>query len=68
MQYGDGDGNIYNPFTALDICAHEMGHGINQFTANLTAGYQESGALNEGFSDIWVLVLNTGQHPINKLG
>lgn len=53
MQYGDGDGTTYNPFTALDICAHEMGHGINEFTANLTPGTQESGALNEGFSDIW---------------
>jgi Zn-dependent metalloprotease len=53
MQYGDGDGITFNPFTALDVCAHEMGHGINEFTANLTAGNQESGALNEGFSDIW---------------
>jgi bacillolysin len=53
MQYGDGDGIIFNPLTALDICAHEMGHGIDEFTANLTPGTQESGALNEGFSDIW---------------
>lgn len=53
MLYGDGDGITFNPFTALDICAHEMGHGIDEFTANLTPGTQESGALNEGFSDIW---------------
>ena len=53
MRYGDGDGIIFNPFTALDISAHEMGHGIDEFTANLTPGNTESGALNEGFSDIW---------------
>jgi len=53
MEYGDGDGNTFTPWTSLDVCAHEMGHGINEFTANLTPGTQESGALNEGFSDIW---------------
>jgi Zn-dependent metalloprotease len=53
MRYGDGDGIIFHPLTALDVVAHEMGHGITQFTANLTYGTQESGALNEGFSDIW---------------
>jgi len=53
MQYGDGDGILFNPLTALDICGHEMGHGITEFTAALVPGTQESGALNEGFSDIW---------------
>lgn len=53
MRYGNGDGLIFNSFTSLDIIGHEMGHGITQFTANLTSGNQESGALNEGFSDIW---------------
>lgn len=53
MQYGDGDSNIPNPLTSLDITSHEMGHGITEFTSNLTPGSQESGALNEGFSDIW---------------
>lgn len=53
MQYGDGDGVILNPLTALDVCGHEMGHGITEFTAALVPGTQESGALNEGFSDIW---------------
>lgn len=53
MNYGDGDGIIFNPLTALDVCAHEIGHGITEFTAALSPGNQESGALNEGFSDIW---------------
>lgn len=55
MQYGDGDGVTFNPLTALDVCAHEMGHGIAEFTANFhsTDHRQEGDALNEGFSDIW---------------
>ncbi len=52
MQYGDGSVLFY-PLTSLDVDAHETGHGICQFTANLTYGTQESAALNEGFSDIW---------------
>ena len=53
MRFGDGDGSTFNPLAALDVTAHELGHGINQFTANLTPSTSESGALNEGFSDIW---------------
>jgi len=51
MRYGDG-AILFTPLTALDVCAHETGHGICQATAGLV--YQnESGAVNEGFSDIW---------------
>lgn len=40
------------PYVSLDIIAHEIGHAITDKTANLK--YRgESGALNEGFSDIW---------------
>ena len=51
MSYGDG-ASLFSPLTSLDVCGHETGHGICQATANLV--YQnESGAVNEGFSDIW---------------
>lgn len=51
VQYGDGVvGN--NPLTSLDICAHELGHGVDQYTGNLLYE-RESGALDEGFADIW---------------
>jgi len=53
MNYGDGDGIIFTPLTALDVCGHEFGHGICQYTANLAYVAAESSALNEGFSDIW---------------
>lgn len=51
MTYGDGD-TQNGPFTALDVCAHELTHGVTEYTANLV--YQdEPGALNEAFSDIF---------------
>ncbi|MEZ4853009.1 M4 family metallopeptidase [Flavobacterium sp.] len=50
MTYGDG--SSLDILTALDICGHEIGHAVCTHTANLV--YQnESGALNEAFSDIW---------------
>jgi len=50
MMFGDGPNNLI-PLTTLDIVGHEIGHGLTQFTADLI--YQnESGALNESFSDI----------------
>ena len=52
MYYGDG-GSTYRPLTALDVCSHEIGHGICQFTSNLEISFTQAGALNEGFSDIW---------------
>ncbi len=56
MLYGDGDGgtNFYS-LVALDVVAHEMGHGVAQYTAGFSSSNhrQECDALNEGFSDIW---------------
>ena len=53
MFYGDGSStNGYKPLTSLDVCGHEITHGLTTFTANLNYSY-ESGALNEGFSDIF---------------
>ena len=51
MVYGDG-GNRFRPLTAVDVCGHEIGHAVCATTANLVYR-DESGALNEGFSDIW---------------
>ena len=63
MTYGDGSGS-WSPLTALDIAAHEIGHGLCNFTANLV--YQdESGALNESFSDIWGAAIENHARPTN---
>jgi thermolysin len=52
MVYGDGDGRFFTYLAGgLDVVAHEMSHGVTEFSANLV--YQdEPGALNEAFSDI----------------
>ncbi len=52
MTYGDGNGSTFSPLVTLDVAGHEMTHGVTEFTANLTYA-SESGALNEGFSDVF---------------
>ncbi len=55
MTYGDGSGTAamgFRPLTSLDVCGHEIGHGVCEFTSNLVYA-KESGAMNEGLSDIW---------------
>ncbi|NVO02253.1 MAG: M4 family metallopeptidase [Bacteroidetes bacterium] len=52
MTYGDGDGSQYSALTSLDVAGHEISHAVTEHSANLI--YQdESGALNESFSDIF---------------
>lgn len=47
-----GDGSIFKPLTSLDVCGHELTHAVTEYSAGLI--YQnESGALNESFSDIF---------------
>jgi Zn-dependent metalloprotease len=53
MTFGDGDGKIFTCFAfSLDVVAHELSHGVTQFTANLEYSSQP-GALNEHFSDVF---------------
>ncbi|NJB84724.1 Zn-dependent metalloprotease [Lewinella marina] len=59
MTYGDGsyqgglnpDGT-FAPLMSLDVCGHEIGHAVCSSTSDLVYA-KESGAMNEGFSDIW---------------
>jgi len=57
MVYGDGDGRIFNRFTAsVDVIAHELTHGVTQFAAAL--GYAgQTGALNEHLSDAFGIMV-----------
>ena len=49
--YGDGNGTSFRELSgALDVVAHELTHGVTEFTSNLIY-LNESGALNEAFSD-----------------
>lgn len=59
MVYGSGTGMFnggFEPLMALDVCGHELGHGICEYTSGLVYAL-ESGAMNEGFSDIWGAVI-----------
>jgi bacillolysin len=62
MTYGDG--NVSQGFlvmTALDVCGHEITHGLTSNTAALGSG--EAGALNEGFSDIFGTTIENFARP-----
>lgn len=51
--YGDGDGRYFHRFTSsLDTIAHELTHGITQYTVALGASGQ-CGALAEHFADVF---------------
>ena len=62
MTFGDGDGQIFVSFAkSLDVVAHELAHGVTQFTANLEYKDQ-SGALNEHFSDVFGTAITQYAH------
>ncbi len=48
-EFGDGSDN---PLTSIDVVSHELTHGVTRHTAGLVYR-NESGALNESFSDIF---------------
>jgi Zn-dependent metalloprotease len=55
MVYGDGGGGMFlrdSMTRDLAVIAHELTHGITDFTANLRYSKQ-SGALNESWSDVF---------------
>ena len=65
MTYGDGDATDgYKPLTSLDVCGHEITHGLTANTSNLNYSY-ESGAMNEGFSDIFGTAIEAFARPTN---
>ncbi|CAM2005741.1 M4 family metallopeptidase [Acanthopleuribacter pedis] len=53
MICGDGDGTSWGNFCeSLDVIAHEIGHGVTDYESKLVYA-NESGALNEAYSDIF---------------
>lgn len=66
MVYGDGSGRIFvigGLTRAIDVIAHELTHGVTEFTAGLIYSKQ-SGALNESFSDVFGSLVK--QHSLNQ--
>jgi len=53
MVFGDGDGELFTSFTkSLDVIAHELTHGVTEFTAGLEY-HKQPGALDESISDVF---------------
>ncbi len=50
--YGNGGDHFKSLAGALDVTAHELGHGVVSNTANLEY-YGQSGAINESYADIF---------------
>jgi len=67
MVYGDGDGTTFLPLSqALDIVAHELTHAVTDSTSDLI--YRgESGAINEGMSDIFAAAIEHWQENGRRL-
>ncbi|SEO40997.1 fibronectin type III domain-containing protein [Paenibacillus sp. OV219] len=69
MYYGDGsgvsNGGMNCTSCALDIVAHEITHGVTQYTSGLEYRNQ-SGALNESFSDIMGVVIDSNDWDMGE--
>ncbi|MEQ8624895.1 MAG: M4 family metallopeptidase [Vicingaceae bacterium] len=65
MTYGDGNpSQNTTPLVTIDVVGHEIAHGLTEFSAGLIYA-NESGALNESFSDIFGTVLEFEARPNN---
>ena len=65
MVFGNGDETIFTDFTKdVDVCAHELTHGVTQYTAGLIYTDQP-GAMNEAFSDIFGSCVDQMVHKVD---
>ncbi|MFH1567032.1 MAG: M4 family metallopeptidase, partial [Gemmatimonadota bacterium] len=65
MAYGDGK-TLFKPLAgALDVAAHEMTHGVIQYTVNLDYRGQ-SGALNESLADVFAAMVDRANWLIGE--
>lgn len=59
MTFGDGDNYYFSNLAGgFDVIVHELGHAVTQYTADLVYENQ-SGALNESFSDIFASIADS---------
>ncbi|MBW2738450.1 MAG: M4 family metallopeptidase [Deltaproteobacteria bacterium] len=64
--FGDGDNQTFSALAgSLDITAHEIQHGITEFTAGLIYENQ-SGALNEAYSDIFACMVDRDDWTVGE--
>jgi len=68
MTYGDGDGKFFSPLgDAVDVTGHEMTHGVTEKSAGLNY-WDQSGALNESWSDTMGNLIQRWQYRQNNPG
>jgi thermolysin len=66
LVFGDGDGRLFDFLAgAFDVVAHEWTHGVTDFTSELVYR-DESGALNEAFSDIMAAAMEFYYYPMGS--
>jgi bacillolysin len=66
LMFGDGDGRLFTFLAGgLDVVAHEWTHGVTDFTSELIYR-DESGALNEAFSDIMAASMEFYYQPVGS--
>ncbi len=63
MVFGDGDGSSYRSFATTDIVGHEFTHAVTESEAGLIY-MNESGGLNESFSDIFGVCVDYYANPM----
>ena len=65
MVYGSGESSFECLSCALDVVAHEMTHGVIEYSANLEY-VSQSGALNESLADIMAVVIDSDDWIIGE--
>ncbi len=63
MTYGDGNGYDAGPLTSTEVVGHEVMHGVTEYNAGLIYS-DESGALNESYSDCFGVILDFELNPL----
>jgi Zn-dependent metalloprotease len=64
--YGDGSGTYFDILTSIDVAAHEIGHAVCSYTANLA--YQKNLSTKWSASDIWGACVEYYAAPDKTLG
>ena len=66
LVFGDGDGRLFTFLAGgFDVVAHEWTHGVTDYTSELIYR-DESGALNEAFSDIMGAAMEFYYQPVGS--
>lgn len=65
LRFGVGNGQTTRPWTSIDVVGHEFTHLVTAKTAGLIY-MNESGAVNESFSDIFGTAIEFYVGPINN--